>query len=115
MDKRSSMGVIDDLGHYIQYSAAEAMTWAVSNPGLVPRPSRPPVWVRAWAWRWRGRWPIPAPGAPLPHRPPRPPYRPRRHRWNTFWHIADNGQTKGPFSKASLGRMVSDGTLTRET
>jgi hypothetical protein len=31
------------------------------------------------------------------------------------WHIAENGATKGPFSKAALGRMATDGGLTRET
>ena len=31
------------------------------------------------------------------------------------WHIAEGGETKGPFSKARLGRMVSEGGLTRET
>ena len=31
------------------------------------------------------------------------------------WHIADNGKTSGPFSKADLGRMVTEGTLKRDT
>ena len=31
------------------------------------------------------------------------------------WHIAENGETKGPFSKAKMGRMASEGGLTRET
>ncbi|MEC8574615.1 MAG: DUF4339 domain-containing protein, partial [Pseudomonadota bacterium] len=31
------------------------------------------------------------------------------------WHIAENGQTKGPFSKAALGRMATAGEITRET
>jgi hypothetical protein len=31
------------------------------------------------------------------------------------WHTAENGQTKGPFSKADLGRMASAGELKRET
>ena len=31
------------------------------------------------------------------------------------WHIAEQGQTKGPFSKAKMGRMVSEGALTRQT
>jgi hypothetical protein len=29
--------------------------------------------------------------------------------------LAENGQTKGPFSKAALGRMAADGGLKRET
>lgn len=31
------------------------------------------------------------------------------------WHIAEGGQTSGPFSKARLGRMVTDGSFSRET
>ena len=31
------------------------------------------------------------------------------------WHIAESGATKGPFSKASLGRMGAEGDLTRDT
>ena len=29
------------------------------------------------------------------------------------WHIAKDGETTGPFSKASLGRMAANGDLTR--
>ncbi|MGB1209219.1 MAG: DUF4339 domain-containing protein, partial [Paracoccaceae bacterium] len=42
---------------------------------------------------------------------PAPPPPPVEH----VWHIANNGQTSGPFSKARLGRMATEGTLTRET
>jgi len=31
------------------------------------------------------------------------------------WHIADKGQTTGPYSKARLGRMVTEGTFSRNT
>jgi hypothetical protein len=31
------------------------------------------------------------------------------------WHIAENGATQGPFSKARLGRMVTEGGLSRDT
>ena len=31
------------------------------------------------------------------------------------WHIAENGETKGPFSRASLGRQAQTGGLTRDT
>ena len=45
-----------------------------------------------------------APGAAAPPPPP----------VEHVWHIADGGATKGPFSKASMGRMAADGSLTRE-
>jgi hypothetical protein len=47
-----------------------------------------------------------APTAPQAAPPPPPPV-------EHVWHIAEAGKTTGPFSKASLGRMVVDGTLTR--
>ncbi|MEO0863155.1 MAG: DUF4339 domain-containing protein, partial [Pseudomonadota bacterium] len=31
------------------------------------------------------------------------------------WHVAENGETKGPFSKAQLGRMAGGGELSRES
>ena len=31
------------------------------------------------------------------------------------WHLAVNGQTSGPFSKADMGKMVASGELTRKT
>ena len=55
----------------------------------------------------------PGPWGPRPaaQAAPVPPPPPVEH----VWHIAENGQTKGPFSKAALGRMATDGALTRET
>ncbi|MBO9447080.1 DUF4339 domain-containing protein, partial [Ruegeria sp. R14_0] len=41
--------------------------------------------------------------------PPPPP--PVEH----VWHIAVDGQTSGPFSKAKMGRMATDGEITRDT
>ena len=49
--------------------------------------------------------PPPAPGAA----PPPPP--PVEH----VWHAAKDGATSGPFSKADMGRMAADGSLTRES
>jgi hypothetical protein len=31
------------------------------------------------------------------------------------WHIAEGGETRGPFSKAALGRMATEGKITRDT
>jgi hypothetical protein len=50
--------------------------------------------------------PPPAPGAQMP--PPPPPA-------ETVWHIAENGQTRGPFAASALRPMVAAGTLTRVT
>ena len=42
---------------------------------------------------------------------PPPPPPPVEH----VWHIAENGQTHGPYSKAAMGRMASENKLTRES
>ncbi len=110
LDKRTSMGLAGDLGKFTQYSAAEAMTAAAKNPGggggmgaglgmgmgmaMANQMSQPGPW-----------------GAAPQATSPAPPPPPVEH----VWHIAENGQTKGPFSKAALGRMASDGQLTRES
>ena len=47
----------------------------------------------------------PAPAAVIPPPPP----------VEHVWHIAENGNTHGPYSKAALGRMAAEGKLTRET
>ena len=31
------------------------------------------------------------------------------------WHVAENGQTKGPFGSGDLSRMAREGTLTRDS
>ena len=51
-----------------------------------------------------------APG-PWGQAAPTPPPPPVEH----VWHIAKDGQTTGPFSKASMGKMAADGKLSRET
>jgi membrane protease subunit (stomatin/prohibitin family) len=114
LDKRTSIGIAGDLGKYTQFSAAEAMTAAANNPagggmaaglgagmGLamasqMAQPGHPGPWGAA---------PQPAARAPVPPPPP----------VEQLWHIAENGKTKGPYSRAAMGRMAGDGSLTRET
>lgn len=114
LDKRTSMGVVGDLNAYTQFSAAEAMTTAAANPGgdgglgagLGAGLGMAMAGQMAGNMNpWAAQQPQPA-AAPTPPPPP-----PVEH----VWHIAENGATTGPFSKAKLGRMVSDGQLTRET
>jgi len=111
LDKRTSAGLAGDLGRFTQYSAAEAMTEAAKNPsgggmaaGLGAGMGMAMGAQMAQAGPW-GAAPQAAQAAPTPPPPP----------VEHVWHIAENGATKGPFSKASLGRMASDGSLARET
>ena len=109
LDKRSSMGILGDMKTYTQFAAAEAMQAAAQNPqgdggmgaGLGVGLGIGAAQAAFQAGPW-GAAPV-APAAPPPP--------PVEH----VWHIAENGATKGPFSKASLGRMAADGTLTRDT
>ncbi|MGR3312394.1 SPFH domain-containing protein [Roseovarius indicus] len=117
LDKRTSMGLAGDLGKFTQYSAAEAMTAAAKNPsggaGIGAGLGMGMGMAMAqqlsgnngpWGNNAQGQQPQ-APSAP----PPPPP--PVEH----VWHIAENGQTHGPYSKAAMGRMATEGKLTRET
>ena len=114
LDKRTSMGVVGDLGKYQQFAAAEAMQAAASNPGgdggmgagLGMGMGMAMANQMANTGPW-GAQPQATP-APAPAAPPPPPV-------EHVWHIAENGATKGPFSKAALGRMVASGEMTRET
>ncbi|KCV80987.1 hypothetical protein ATO10_14334 [Actibacterium atlanticum] len=111
LDKRTSMGLAGDLGKFTQYSAAEAMTAAAQNPGAAGGGMGAGIGAgigMAMAQNM-GPWgAAPAPQASSAAPPPPPPV-------EHVWHIAENGATKGPFSKADLGRMASEGSLSRAT
>ncbi|OED49698.1 SPFH domain-containing protein [Leisingera sp. S232] len=128
MDKRTQMGVLGDLGRYTQFSAAEAMTAAAQTPnsgmgagmgmgmglamaqqmGQTLQGGAPSQAAGQPAGPWGAR---PEPAAPQRAAPAAPPPPPVEH----VWHIAEDGQTSGPFSKARMGRMAQEGALTRET
>ncbi|MGJ8585130.1 MAG: SPFH domain-containing protein [Marinosulfonomonas sp.] len=114
MDKRTSMGVVGDLGRFTQYSAAEAMTTAAKNTGGAGAGMGAGIGAglgmamggqmgRVGPW---GSAPAPAPQAVQPPPPPAV---------ERVWHISTNGATEGPISKATLGRMAADGKFTRDT
>ncbi len=106
LDKRTSMGIAGDLGAYTQYSAAEAMTEAAKNPngGGGMGAGLGMGMGMAMANQMAGQGPWGAQASP----PPPPPV-------EKVWHIAENGQTKGPYSRAELGKMAASGEMTRET
>lgn len=128
MDKRTQMGIVGDLGAYTQFSAAEAMSSAAQTPnsgmgaglgmgmGLAMAQQMGNNMAAGHAPGPWGARPGPAAAhtpapAPSGHMAPPPPPPPVEH----VWHIAENGVTTGPFSKARMGRMAQDGTLTRAT
>ena len=101
LDKRTSMGIAGDLGKYTTFAAAEAMTAAASQTNGAMGAGIGAGMGMAMAQNM-------APAAPSHHTPPPPPV-------EHVWHIAENGATKGPFSKAAMGRMTTEGTLTRDS
>ncbi|WP_136634581.1 SPFH domain-containing protein [Pseudooceanicola onchidii] len=118
LDKRTSMGIVGDLGRYTQFSAAEAMTKAASNPGGdggmgagLGMGMGMAMANQLGGQMAQGPWGARPQAAPAPAAAPAPPPPPVEH----VWHIAEGGVTKGPFSKARLGRMVTEGELTRDT
>ena len=111
MDKRSSMGVIGNLNEYMQFQTAEALGRdgagaAALQTGLGAGLGMQIGQQSMAGGPWGAR-PV-AQAAPAQIAPPPPPV-------EHVWHVADNGKTTGPFSKAKLGRMAADGDLTRET
>ncbi len=116
MDKRSSMGVIGNLNEYMQFQAVEALGRDGSGAGAMQAGLGAGLGMQIaqgmQAQTNAGPWgaaPAKAAQNAAPSMAPPPP--PVEH----VWHIAENGQTKGPFSKARLGRMATDGGLTRDS
>ena len=124
MDRRTSMGVIGDLSKYAQFQAAESMRAASENPGAGGNGMGAGLGMgmgmamaNAMGGTFQSPWgqapqqpqqpPAPAPAAAAPPPPPPP--------VEVVYHIAENGQTTGPYSLARLGRMVQDGTFDRDT
>jgi hypothetical protein len=113
MDKRSSMGVIGNLNEYMQFQAAEALGRDGGGAGAIQAglgaglgmqigqaaAQQVGPWGAAPQTQTRGSVAVPPPLPPVEH----------------VWHIAENGETKGPFSKARMGRMATEGALTRST
>ncbi len=116
LDKRTSMGVIGDLGKYSQFQAAEAMRAAAENPsggggmgaglGMGMGMAMANQMGGMMSPLGQQQQPVQQPT----HAAPPPPPPPER-----LWHLAVNGHTTGPFGRGDLGRMVTEGTFTRET
>lgn len=115
MDKRSSMGVIGNLESYMQYQAAEALGRDGAGAAAMQTGLGAGLGMQmgqaaaAQAGPWGARPQTADSASPAAHTPPPPPP------VEKVWHLAVAGEVSGPFSKAALGRKVTDGSLTRET
>ena len=104
LDERTSRGLVGSLDDHFRYKTAEAM----GHPGSAAGQAMG-VGMGAGMGMAMGGMPGPSGRAPAAPTPPPPP--PVEH----VWHLAADGQTTGPFSKADLGQMAAKGTLTRES
>ncbi|RYH01868.1 SPFH domain-containing protein [Salipiger sp. IMCC34102] len=113
LDARTSRGIAGDLDEHLKWKAAESMAQPGSaagqamgmgmGAGLGMQMGNMTMQSGPWGPR-----PTAAPAAAAPPPPPPPPV-------EHVWHIARDGQTSGPYSKARLGRMVTEGGLDRDS
>ncbi len=111
LDKRSTMGVLGDLGKYTQYKTAEAIEAAANNPGSGGLAGGGMGLGMGFAMANQmgaamGQGMLGGQGQPQAAPPPPPP---------AAFHIAVNGQTTGPFDLGALSAQAQAGTFTRET
>ncbi len=108
LDERTSRGIAGNLDEHMKWKAAEAM----AQPGSAAGQAMGMGMGAGLGMQMGGAMgPWGAQAAPQPAAAPAPPPPPVEH----VWHIAENGETKGPFSKAKLAEMAGSGALTRET
>ena len=108
LDKRTSMGIVGDLNRYMQFNAAEALARGDGGAAGAAMGAGMGAGIGMAMGARMGPWGMaPEPGAAVP--PPPPPL------VEKVWHIAEAGAAKGPFGRGHLGRLVADGSLTRDT
>jgi membrane protease subunit (stomatin/prohibitin family) len=106
MDKRTSMGIIGDLGKYSQFQAANAMEKAAENPGGAGASGIGMGMGFAMANQMGQMYANTQQGGSGPPAVPGS---------AAEWHVVTNGQQGGPFDAARLQDSARSGTLTRDT
>ena len=105
LDKRTSIGIAGDLNRYMQFNAAEGMANPASGAGAMMGAGMA-AGMGAAMGQTLGPWGAAPAAASAPPPPPPPPAA-------KVWHVAVNGETKGPFTEAELAAMAQSGSLTR--
>jgi membrane protease subunit (stomatin/prohibitin family) len=108
LDIRTSMNAIGDMAAYQSYQLGQSMPIAAANPagGLAGAGVGLGMGM-AVAQNMSGQ-PAPAGPAPSPQAPPPPPPA-------TSWHIAENGQSVGPFTPEQVSQGVASGQVRSDT
>lgn len=117
LDQRTSMGIVGDLNRYTQFNAAQALGAGGAAAGAMGAAvgaglgmglgAQMGAQMGAQAGPW-GAHPAAAPVQAAAQTPPPPPV-------EKVWHVAVDGAATGPYGRGHLGRMVSDGSLSRDT
>ena len=107
LDVRTSMNALGDLRAYQAYQLGQAMPTAAANPagGLAGAGVGLGMGMAMAGPMLQGGAATPALQPPQPPPPPPAP----------VWHIAQNGQTFGPYTPAQLAQAASEGRLLPET
>ncbi len=105
LDTRTSMGVIGDMNQFQQYQMGQAMLSAAENPAGGGAAEGMGLGMGfAMANRM-----VQAPSAAAPAAPPPPPPPARA------WHVAENSQTRGPFSDQQISQAIAGGQVSSST
>jgi hypothetical protein len=110
LDTRTSMGVIGNMDTFQQYQMGQAMTAAAENPAGGGAADGMGLGMGlAMASRMMPGQGAPAAGMPMAGGtpPPPPPV--------VQWHVADNGQTLGPYRMEQLVAAISSGEVKQGT
>ncbi len=103
LDSRSSMGIIGDLAQYQQYQLGQSMPVAAANPAGGLAGAGVGLGMGA---AYAGQM-LPGTRAAVSVAPPPPP--------PAMWHVAEGGQSAGPFTAANLAEAVLAGRVRRDT
>jgi len=112
LDKRTSMGIIGDLGAYTQFQAAQAMETAAQNPGGSAGTGMGLGMGFAMGNQMAGAM---SRQAPAPQQAPAAPAAPPPLPSEVHYHVSLGGQASGPFNMATLQQQAQSGQLTRDT
>ena len=105
LDKRTSMGVIGNLGAYTQYQAANAMEKAAENPGGTAAGGIGMGMGFAMANQMGQAMANQQGGSATPPPIPQP----------TVYYVAVDGKQTGPYDVQTLKQQAQQGTLTRDS
>ena len=107
LDERTSRGVVGNLDEHLRYKAAESLSEGGAAGAAMGTGLGAGMGMQMGGMMMGGH----GPWGQRPSAPAAPPPPPVEH----IWHVAANGQTTGPFSKAELGQMAARGDLARDS